>query len=58
MGFEMREAGFKKISLNPKLFGLEYAEIKMPTPYGYITVSMKSGAEPIVDVPKEIEVVL
>ncbi len=58
MGFEMREAGFKKISLNPELFGLEYAEIKMPTPYGYITVSMKSGAEPIVDVPKEIEVVL
>ena len=46
MGFEMIEPGFKKISLNPDLYGLDYAEIKMPTPYGDISVNLKKGENP------------
>lgn len=57
MGFEMKEAGFKKISLKPQTFGLEYADIKMPTPYGYITVLQKKGEKPIISVPDEIELI-
>jgi len=57
MGFEMVEAGFKKIRLNPNLYGLEYANIKMPTPYGAISVNLRKGEEPVISVPEQIELV-
>lgn len=56
MGFEMKEAGFKEILLNPQTFGLDYANVKMPTPYGYICVELKKGEKPIISVPDEIKV--
>ena len=56
MGFEMKEAGFKEILLNPQTFGLDYANVKMPTTYGYICVELKKGEKPIISVPDEIKV--
>lgn len=35
-GLEILEPGFKKIRLNPNLYGLDYADIKIPTPHGVI----------------------
>lgn len=55
LGFKMIEPGFKKISLSPKLFGLEYANISIPTPYGYIKCEMNKN-EIKLDVPNEIQV--
>lgn len=56
LGFEMIEPGFKKISLSPCLFGLDYANISVPTPYGYIKCRMsKNGIT--TDIPSEINVV-
>lgn len=55
MGFAMVEPGFRKIKLSPCLYGLDYADISMPTPYGMVKVSMEKGREPIISVPEEIE---
>lgn len=54
LGFVMEEAGFKKISLCPQLFGLSSAHITMPTPYGMICCRMEEGKEPVISVPEEI----
>lgn len=53
---EILEPGFKKIRLNPNLYGLAWAEIKVPTPYGVIECSLKEGAAPEINIPEEIEV--
>lgn len=50
LGIKMLEPGWKKIALKPDLFGLEWAEIRIPTPYG--DIHYKNG-ECIV--PEEIE---
>ncbi len=56
LGFKMIEAGFKKISLSPKLYGLEYADISVPTPYGNICCVMdRDGVK--TEIPEEISVV-
>lgn len=57
MGFEMVEPGFKKVRFTPNLFGLSYAKITMPTPFGDIKVSLESGKEPQISVPDGILVV-
>lgn len=55
LGFKMIEPGFKKISVSPCLYGLDYADISIPTPYGYIRCEMnKSGVN--LDVPSEIDI--
>ena len=55
LGLEMVEAGYKKIVLKPRLYDYEYAYISVPTPFGYITCSMKKGRKTQVCVPEEIE---
>lgn len=55
LGFEMKEAGFKKISLTPNLFDLEFADISMPTPYGDITCKLKKGEQPVINIPDGID---
>lgn len=55
MGFEMAEPGFKKIILKPELYGLKYADIKMPTPYGDIIVNLKEGEKPEIICSGKIE---
>ena len=54
-GLTVLEPGFKKIALNPELFGLEFADILIPTPYGMIELYL--GEENRVVIPKEIEIV-
>ncbi len=53
-GLEILEAGFKKIRLSPKLFGLEYANIKIPAPFGNIEIEMKKGEETKIKIPEGI----
>ena len=55
LGFEMTEPGYKKITLYPRLFGLSYAKIKIPTPYGCIEAVLERGKEPAIKVPDGIE---
>lgn len=55
LGFEMVEAGFKKIKLQPHLLGLDEAWIEMLTPYGKITCYQKQGEEPDIKIPEAIE---
>lgn len=54
LGFEMIKPGFEEIRLSPKLYGLEFANISMPTPFGYIECLMQRGKKPEIIVPAEI----
>ena len=56
LGFEIVKPGMKEIKINPDLLGLEYADIKMPTPFGILSVSLKKGEEAKIKVPNEIVV--
>lgn len=38
LGFEMLEPGFRKFRLEPRLFGLEWGEAGIPTPWGLLKV--------------------
>lgn len=55
LGIKILEPGFKKISINPKLYGLEYAEMELPTPYGTIHCTLSENIK--LDIPPEITVV-
>ncbi len=55
LGLEILEPGFKKISLKPDLLGLEWADIKVPTPYGFINARLERGREPEISLPAGIE---
>ena len=57
LGLEIIEPGFKKIKINPDLYGLEWAEIKVPTPYGEISCSIAEGENAKLSIPDGIEVV-
>lgn len=57
LGLKIIEPGLKKISLKPQLFGLEYADVQIPTPYGNIRVTQRKGSEPIIYVPNSIETI-
>ena len=57
IGLKIIEPGLKKISLKPQLFGLEYADVKIPTPYGVISVTQKAGEAPIIRIPNGIELI-
>lgn len=54
LGFEILEPGMKKIRIKPDTYGLDFAEISMPTPYGKINVHVKSDGSFSVSSPKEI----
>ena len=54
LGFRMEEAGFKRISFCPQLFGLPFAEITMPTPYGMIYCKLEEGKPAVLRVPEGI----
>ncbi|MBO5092714.1 MAG: hypothetical protein J6K52_05465 [Clostridia bacterium] len=56
-GFEIIEAGYKKIKLKPNLYGLKFADFDISTPYGKIEISLKNVGEVSVKCPKEIEIV-
>ena len=54
-GLKIIKAGFEEISLNPQLFGLEWAKIKIPTQKGVISIEMRQGKKARIDVPKGIK---
>ena len=54
-GLKILEAGFAKISLQPKLFNLRWAKIKIPTPKGVIRIEMHEGQSPILEIPEGIQ---
>ena len=53
-GIEILEPGMKKVKLNPSTYGLEHAEINMPTPYGKLIICINSDGKFTVSSPKEI----
>ena len=55
LGFKMVKPGFKEISLSPQLFGLESAEITMPSPYGMLRCKLRQGQPAVIDIPQEIK---
>ncbi|MBQ2973905.1 MAG: hypothetical protein IJE19_06080 [Clostridia bacterium] len=56
-GLEILEPGMKKIKFTPNLYGLDFAEIKIPTEYGMIYFKAEKGKETIFEVPDGIELV-
>lgn len=55
LGLELQEPAFRKIRLTPRLLGLEWAEIDLPTPYGLLHCSLAKGAPPKYRIPPEIQ---
>ena len=56
-GIKILEPGFKKINLSPNLYGLDWADITVPTPYGNIIVNLKKDGKKEIIIPGEIETV-
>ena len=58
LGFKMLEPGFAKISLSPRLCGLEWFDISMPTPKGMLRCRLEKGKTPQVDLPAGLACVM
>ncbi|MBQ7761096.1 MAG: hypothetical protein IJ400_03465 [Clostridia bacterium] len=56
-GFEILEAGYKKIKLKPRLYDLESMAVEISTPFGNIEICQQRGKEPIIKSPREIEII-
>lgn len=52
------EPGMKKLSFTPELYGLDYADITFPTPYGMIRAALRKGEKPVITVPDGIEIIM
>ena len=58
IGLEILEPGMSKIRLRPRLLGLDFARVELPTPYGTVTVQMRAGEETEIHAPCGVEVVI
>ncbi len=56
-GLEILEPGMTRLRLKPRLLGLEWARVELPTSNGLITVEQRQGTEPVITCPKGIELV-
>ncbi len=56
-GFEIVEAGMKKIRFSPELYGLNYAKINIPTEYGMIEFYAEKGKNAVINAPEGIEII-
>lgn len=56
LGLEILEPGYRRISVSPKLLGLESAHIEVPTPYGMMRFELQKGKCMKMEIPKEIQV--
>lgn len=56
-GLEILEPGMKKLKFNPKLYGLDYAKITIPTEYGCIKINAEKGKEAVITAPENIEII-
>ena len=54
-GLEIVRPGFEEIKLAPRLYGLESADISIPTPFGYITIKTEKGKQAEITIPDEIK---
>lgn len=54
-GLEILEPGYKKIRLDPCLLGLEKAYVEIPTPFGFVGLTLEQGKDPVISVPEGIE---
>lgn len=57
LGLTVIEDGWKAVQISPQLFGLEYADIRVPTPFGFITARLRADGNHQITVPPEIRVV-
>ena len=55
-GMKILEPGMRKLKFSPDLFGLQSADITIPSPYGIITVALRQDSKPIIKAPSEIEI--
>jgi hypothetical protein len=46
LGLRVLEPGFRRIALSPALFGLEWADIDLPTPFGILRARLRAGHAP------------
>ena len=56
LGLHFLEPGFRRIALSPSLFGLEWADIDLPTPFGLLRAQLRAGREPDLSIPAGIAV--
>lgn len=57
LGIEILEPGMKKLRFSPNTYGLDFAKIEMPTPYGKIVANIQKNEKTTISVPKEITVI-
>lgn len=57
LGVEILEPGMKKIKFTPDTYGLDFAKIEVPTPYGKIVANIQKSKKAMISVPEEITVV-
>lgn len=53
-GLQIVEPGFKKIHLDPKLYGLQSADISINTPFGELGFILNDGADTVIKIPSGI----
>ena len=46
----------RRLSLAPNLFGLAWADVAFPTPFGLLRVRLRAGDPPEVDAPAGLRV--
>lgn len=56
-GLEILEPGMKKLKFSPDLYGLDFAEIKFPTEYGMIEISLHKNQKAVINAPECIEII-
>ena len=57
-GLKILEPGMRRIQLTPNLLGLNEAMVEIPTPFGTLRISMRSGEPPVIEAPEGLEIVL
>ncbi len=56
-GLEIIEPGMKTLKFSPNLYGLKYANIKIPTEMGMIEFYAQEGKEVIINAPEGIKII-
>ena len=56
LGLRVLEPGFRRISLAPDLFGLEWADVGFPTPFGILRAKLRAGRDPEIDAPPGLRI--
>lgn len=56
-GLEILEPGMKKLKFTPNLYGLDYAEINIPTEHGMIYFGAEKGKRAVITAPDSVEII-